>query len=75
MAGTLAGGRKLSLTIRAKYGDDFWKQQGAIGGRASNNGGFATEKLNKNGLTGTEQARLSGAKGGAISKRTKVEKK
>ena len=74
MAGTLAGGRKLSATIRAKYGDNFWKEQGAIGGRNSNNGGFASEKLNKNGLTGAEQARLSGAKGGAISKRNKVEK-
>lgn len=71
MAGTLAGGRKLSATIRAKYGENFWKERGAIGGRNSNNGGFATEKLNKNGLTGLEQARLSGAKGGRKSKRTK----
>lgn len=37
--------------------------------RIQKRGGFASEKIGKDGLTGLERARLAGAKGGRISRR------
>lgn len=56
MAGTKAGGRKASLTNKAKYGEDFYERIGHTGGFASN----------------PELARIAGAKGGRLSKRGKA---
>lgn len=62
MAGTAAGGKKASLTNIEKYGKDFYKRIGAMGGRNGHTGGFAANP---------ELARIVGAKGGRKSKRGK----
>ena len=63
MAGTKSGGIKASKTNRLKHGDDFYKRIGAKGGSKCVPKGFA---LNP------ELARLSGKKGGSISRRGKA---
>lgn len=60
MAGTKLGGQKAAETNIKKYGEDFYKKIGTIGGRNGNTGGFAANR---------ELARLAGAKGGRISRR------
>lgn len=62
MPGTVAGGLKCAATNKAKYGDDWYKKIGAIGGRNGNTGGFASNHT---------LAQLAGAKGGHLSKRGK----
>lgn len=69
MTGTKAGGLKAKATNMKLHGEDFYKRIGAIGGRNGHNGGFASEKVGKDGLTGSERARLAGALGGKVSKR------
>lgn len=69
MAGTLEGGRKAAATNKTKYGGDFYRQIGGMGGSKSGNGGFGSTKVGKDGLTGKERARLAGSAGGKISKR------
>ena len=71
MAGTRAGGAKAFQTNVAKYGTDFYARIGAMGGKLGKTGGFASAKVGKDGLTGRERARLAGATGGRISRRTK----
>jgi hypothetical protein len=65
MSGTKAGGLKAAATNKAKYGEDFYRIQGAKGGRNGHTGGFAANP---------ELARIAGKKGGAISKRRRAEK-
>ena len=67
MGGSKSGGLKAAQTNRERYGEDFYKVQGAKGGKAYVKGvsppkGFAADP---------ERARLAGAKGGRISKRGK----
>lgn len=62
MAGTKSGGAKAALTNKLKYGEDFYKKIGAKGGKLGNTGGF---------YLNPELARIAGAKGGRISRRTK----
>ena len=57
---TPEGALKARQTIVNKYGEDLWKKQGAIGGKASNTGGF---------YKNPEAARIAGAKGGRVSRR------
>ncbi|MDE2106730.1 MAG: hypothetical protein KGL39_56465 [Patescibacteria group bacterium] len=66
MAGTHAGGKKSEATIKAKYGKDFYKKLGKMGGSAK---GFASEKVDKNGLTGFQRAKIYGSVAGQISRR------
>lgn len=56
----LTGGLKAAATNKARYGDRFYSNIGARGGRNGNTGGFAANP---------ELARLAGKKGGRISKR------
>lgn len=72
MAGTKAGGMKARATNLAKYGDDFYANIGRKGGRMGTTGGFASEKVGADGLTGLERARIAGAKGGSLSRRGKA---
>lgn len=72
MAGTKAGGKRASETNKKRYGKDFYASIGAKGGKRGKTGGFASNKVGADGLTGRERARLAGAKGGEISKRTKT---
>lgn len=66
MAGTIEGGRKAAFRNKVKYGPDFYKRIGAMGGKNGTTGGFAA------GERGRELARIAGAKGGKISKRPKM---
>ena len=63
MAGTVTGGKAAAATNKAKYGSDFYAKIGAKGGKLGKTGGFAANR---------ELARLAGAKGGRISRRTKA---
>jgi len=60
MTGTKAGGIKARETNYLKYGADFYKRIGQIGGRAGHTGGF---------YANPELARIVGRKGGLISRR------
>lgn len=72
MAGTKEGARKTVATIIAKYGKDFYKRAGRKGGTNSKTGGFASNRVGADGLTGRERAVVAGRKGGRISRRTGV---
>lgn len=61
MSGTKAGGLKAAKTNKKRYGKDFYKNNGAKGGKATGLKGFA---LNR------ELAKKAGVKGGAMSKRS-----
>lgn len=56
-----------------KYGPDFYKRIGAKGGSNGKGpgykGGFASNEVGEDGLTGRERAKIAGARGGAISRR------
>lgn len=58
-------------TNKSKYGKDFYAKIGAKGGKVSSNGGFGSDKVGADGLTGKQRASLVGSLGGAISKRGK----
>lgn len=62
MAGTKAGGEAAAKTNKAKYGSDFYAKIGAAGGKKGRTGGFYANR---------ELARLAGAQGGRVSRRTK----
>lgn len=62
MAGTKAGGMAAAQTNKAKYGSDFYAKIGAKGGKLGHTGGFAANR---------ELARVAGARGGRISRRSK----
>lgn len=66
MAGTKAGGKKAAATNKAKYGPDFYREMGRIGGRNGHTGGFASNP---------ELAKIAGSIGGKISKRGPAKKK
>lgn len=62
MAGTKDGGKAAAATNKKKYGSDFYAKIGAKGGVKGKTGGFFANR---------ELARLAGAKGGRLSRRTK----
>ena len=63
MEGTKAGGKAAAATNKAKYGGDFYAKIGAKGGKKGTTGGFYANR---------DLARIAGAKGGRISRRTKA---
>lgn len=69
MSGTIEGGKKAKKTNMKLYGKDFYRNIGRKGGTNGNTGGFASNKVGKDGLTGRERAAVAGAKGGRKSKR------
>jgi hypothetical protein len=71
MPGTTAGGAKCAKTNKEKYGEDYYKRIGQLGGRQGRTGGFASGKIGEDGLTGKQRAVKAGAKGGSISRRNK----
>lgn len=75
MAGTKEGGRKARETNYLRHGANFYANIGRRGGQNGNTGGFASEEIGKDGLTGKERAKIAGAKGGSISKRGPAKKK
>ena len=62
MAGTKAGGKAAAETNIKKYGEELYRKIGAAGGKKGKTGGFFANR---------ELARIAGAKGGRISRRTK----
>jgi len=62
MAGTKAGGKKAAATNKLRYGELFYSNIGALGGKLGHTGGFYANR---------ELAREAGRKGGKISKRGK----
>lgn len=68
MSGTVAGGRKARDKNLARD-PQFYKKIGKIGGHASSDGGFASHKRGKDGLTGFERASIVGTVGGRKSRR------
>lgn len=69
MAGTREGGRKTAQTNKERHGEDFYRRIGKKGGSNSHTGGFASQTVGKDGLTGAERAKIAGAKGGSKSRR------
>lgn len=65
MAGTISGGRKAARANKLKYGDDFYKVIGKVGGTLSRNGGFASSR---------ELASRAGKIGGKNSRRGRAVK-
>lgn len=70
MSGNRAGGLKAAEKNIKHFGKDFYKNIGKMGGAKSRNGGFASDKIGPDGLTGAERARIAGRKGGSKSRRT-----
>lgn len=69
MPNTKEGAKKARRTLLEKLGSEeavreYYKQIGSMGGKKSRGGGFASEKIGSDGLTGAERARLAGQKGG-----------
>ena len=62
MAGTIQGGKAAASTNKNRYGADFYAKIGAKGGKKGKTGGFFANR---------ELARIAGAKGGRISRRSK----
>lgn len=60
MSGTKIGGMKAAATNKEKYGKDFYKINGAKGGRNGHTGGFAYNPA---------IAKVAGSKGGQHSRR------
>lgn len=71
MAGTIAGGKAAAATNKLKFGETFYVDIGAIGGRKGHTGGFASQKIGADGLTGKQRARIAGKRGGQISRKVK----
>lgn len=76
MANNKTGGVKLVETMIAKYGSyEAYKQsmreRASKGGKIGNTGGFASNVIGNDGLTGYERARVAGAIGGRKSRRGK----
>ena len=63
MSGTKTGGLAAAKTNKNKYGPDFYARIGSIGGKKGHTGGFYKNR---------ELARIAGARGGRISRRTKI---
>lgn len=63
MSGSKDGGKIAALTMKAKFGDDFFVRIGKIGGSRGHTGGFYANR---------ELARTAGAKGGKASRRGKA---
>lgn len=72
MSGTISGGLKAVETNKKRYGKDFYKKIGAIGGTKSRGGYFAVPDIGTDGLTNAQRA---GSKGGKASRKNKSESK
>lgn len=75
MTGTKAGGLKAAKTNYERHGEDFYARIGKKGGMNGRTGGFFSNKIGKDGLTGRERARVAGREGGLISRRGPAKRK
>ena len=69
MSGTRNGGLKAAATNKSRHGAEYYAKIGAMGGKAGTTGGFASDLVGKDGLTGRERAKKVGAIGGKKSRR------
>lgn len=69
MAGTKSGGLSAAQLNKKLYGEDYYSRIGKIGGKLGKTGGWASEKVGADGLTGRERASKFGAVGGKKSRR------
>lgn len=69
MAGTKEGGKRTAETNKSIYGPDYYARIGAMGGKVGRTGGFGSDKVGADGLTGRQRAAIAGTKGGKLSKR------
>lgn len=60
MSGTIQGGKTAAQTNKERYGDDWYKRIGSIGGKKGTTGGFAANR---------ELAREAGKIGGQRSRK------
>lgn len=63
MPGTKIGGQKAHLTNKKRYGSEYYKRIGKLGGMKSRGGGFAAAT--------PEQRREWGRRGGVISRKVR----
>lgn len=62
--------KRIAAKTRRKYGEDYFAKIGRKGGKKGWRGkGFASELLDKNGMSGYERAAKAGSKGGKKSRR------
>lgn len=69
MGQTKAGAAKARQKVIELYGEDYYSKIGRKGGSTGTTGGFASNKLGKDGLTGKERAAVAGRIGGINSTR------
>ena len=69
MAWTKDGSKAAAKTNKAKFGEDFYRNIGSMGGKKGTTGGFWHKKYVQNDV---EAVREAGKKGGAMRHRGKV---
>lgn len=69
MPGTKIGGLKAAATNKKRHGEDFYAVNGRLGGQKSTTGGFNSDVVGSDGLTGRQRASIAGRKGGLVSRR------
>lgn len=74
MSGNLFGGVKAAITNKERHGKDFYSRIGRMGGRNGHTGGFASDVVGEDGLTGKQRASVAGSIGGKKSKRGPAKK-
>lgn len=71
--GTTNGGKHAAARNIEKYGADFYKRIGSMGGKKKGCAkGFASPKVGVDGLTGKQRASKVGSIGGKISRRRRA---
>lgn len=70
VSGNSRGG-KLAAAKNLARDPDFYRRIGARGGKKGRTGGFASQEVGEDGLTGPQRARVVGKIGGAVSRRGK----
>lgn len=63
------GGKKAAEKNKERYGENFYSLIGSMGGKKGTTGGFASNKVGADGLTGRSRAKIAGHIGGLKSKR------
>jgi hypothetical protein len=69
--GTHVGGVTAGDTNKARYGDDYYRRIGKLGGLKSKGGQFTADYVGPDGATGREIASRLGSVGGKASRRGK----
>lgn len=69
MSGTLEGGIKAAITNKERHGEGFYARIGSMGGKKGHTGGFASDIVGEDGLTGKQRAAIAGSIGGMKSRR------